>query len=110
MEDGTYRTRRFTIAVEAFLRAMVNDDVAGVVQVCAPSPAHTITLKPVLPCVLLCARGHVCFAAKVNGCERINVDTVMLSICLEEGLSNARKYHEPGSQIVIRATLEAASA
>ena len=54
----------------------------------------------VLPCP-----NFACLQALGN--PHVRVDEVMLSICLQEGLSNARKYREPGSMIRLSATYEA---
>ena len=51
------------------------------------------------------APNFACLQALGN--PHVRVDEVMLSICLQEGLSNARKYREPGSMIRLSATYEA---
>ena len=42
------------------------------------------------------------------GCSSVLVDKVILSICLFEGISNARKYCEPNSVLSVRVTMEGA--
>ena len=40
----------------------------------------------------------------VSGPETVTVDTGVLAVAVEEALSNARKYREPGTPISLEAT------
>ena len=45
-------------------------------------------------------------ALQVTGCSKALVDESVLTFCLFEGISNARKYCEPGTALSIRASLK----